>query len=405
MKTFDWIVIGAGIAGAALAYELKQQGFSVLLIEQHAPLQGGTRYSYGGIAYWAGTTPLTRTLCAGGIAIHRSLSEQLEAPTGFREIDLLLTVAPDQEPATLAAALYANCAIGPEILDLDAAVEREPLLNRAAIGAALRLPHAQVDPMLLTAAYVQAFERLGGSYQVGQVTELLHNGEKALGVATAEGEDIQGDQIAVCAGGWSQRLVAQSNLTVPQYFTISESIETPVIEPLLRTLVMPAVTQRFSLESAASAPDRAALWAAPGHEPAPPILDAGAVQFPDGRVALGQISRTLTDPEAPIDPVASETWLRSEISQILPKLALLPGTWITCRVAFSRDGLPLVGELPGLPGVHLFSGFSNPMTLIPPLARRFAAHVAGEPDALVGELGADRFNADPSSPPEPIEQP
>jgi glycine/D-amino acid oxidase-like deaminating enzyme len=402
MKTFDWIVIGAGIAGAALAYELKQQGFSVLLLEQHATLQGGTRYSYGGIAYWSGTTPLTQTLCAEGINLHRHLVDQLEAPTGFRDIDLLLTVAPDQEPATLAAT-FASCAIGPETLDLDAAVALEPLLNRAAIGAALRLPHAQVDPILLTAAYVQAFERLGGSYQLAQVTALLHSGPelgqalgKVLGVATAAGEDIQGDQIVVCAGGWSQNLVARSGLTVPQYFTISESIETPALEPLLRTLVMPAVTQRFSLESAASQESLAALWSEPGHEPGPPILDAGAVQFPDGRIALGQVSRTLTDPAATIDPVASETWLRAQVSQILPQLALLPGTWATCRVAFSRDGLPLVGELPGLTGVHLFSGFSNPMTLIPPLARRFAAHLAGEPDALIGELGADRFEPAPS---------
>jgi glycine/D-amino acid oxidase-like deaminating enzyme len=400
MKIYDWIVIGAGITGAALAYELKQQGFSVLLLEQHAALQGGTRYSYGGISYWAGTTALTQTLCAEGIAIHRSLSEQLEAPTGFREIDLLLTVAPDQEPATLAAT-FAACAIPPQILDLDSALDREPLLNRAAIGAALLLPHAQIDPMLITSAYVQAFEGLGGSYQVAQVTELLHSGEKVLGVTTTKGEDIQGGQIAVCAGAWSRDLVARSGLTVPQYFTVSESIETPSLEPLLRTLVMPAVTQRFTLEGAASKPERAQLWSEPGHEPAPPILDAGAVQFADGRVAIGQISRTLTDRAATGDPVASETWLRAQISEILPKLAHLPGTWVTCRVAFSRDGLPLVGELPGLAGVHLFSGFSNPMAIIPPLARRFAAHLAGEPDGLIGELSPDRFG--PASSPEPAE--
>jgi len=36
MTTYDWIVIGAGIAGSALGYELAKAGFSTLLIEQYA---------------------------------------------------------------------------------------------------------------------------------------------------------------------------------------------------------------------------------------------------------------------------------------------------------------------------------------------------------------------------------
>lgn len=35
MKTYDWIVVGGGIAGAALAYELVKTGFAVLLLEQY----------------------------------------------------------------------------------------------------------------------------------------------------------------------------------------------------------------------------------------------------------------------------------------------------------------------------------------------------------------------------------
>jgi glycine/D-amino acid oxidase-like deaminating enzyme len=34
MKTYDWIVVGAGITGAALAYELAKQGLQVLLLEK-----------------------------------------------------------------------------------------------------------------------------------------------------------------------------------------------------------------------------------------------------------------------------------------------------------------------------------------------------------------------------------
>lgn len=97
MQTFDWIVVGNGLVGAAASYELARQGLSVLLVDQHLEPDGATRYSYGGIPYWAGTCPLTRTLCEEGIAKHRQLSEELGADTQFRELDLLLTVAPDDD--------------------------------------------------------------------------------------------------------------------------------------------------------------------------------------------------------------------------------------------------------------------------------------------------------------------
>ncbi|MGL5805548.1 MAG: NAD(P)/FAD-dependent oxidoreductase, partial [Xenococcaceae cyanobacterium] len=92
MNTYDWIVIGGGITGSALAYELVKQNFQVLLIEKNATPDNATLYSYGGLAYWSGTNELTRQLCSEGIELHRSLSTELGADTEFRDIDLLLTI-------------------------------------------------------------------------------------------------------------------------------------------------------------------------------------------------------------------------------------------------------------------------------------------------------------------------
>jgi len=59
---YDWIVVGGGITGISLSYELQKAGFSVLLIEQHQQLQGGSSLGYGGISYWAGSTSVTQQL-------------------------------------------------------------------------------------------------------------------------------------------------------------------------------------------------------------------------------------------------------------------------------------------------------------------------------------------------------
>jgi glycine/D-amino acid oxidase-like deaminating enzyme len=109
-QTYDWLVVGGGLTGAALAYELQKVGFRVLLVERHVFPQGATRFSYGGIPYWSGTTPLTQQLCREGIALHRQLSAELEVDTEFRELPLLLTISCSDDPVAIAK-LYASCAI------------------------------------------------------------------------------------------------------------------------------------------------------------------------------------------------------------------------------------------------------------------------------------------------------
>ena len=102
MTTYDWIVVGNGLAGAALSYELARQGVSALLLEQHQRPRSASRYSYGGVPYWSGTTEITRQLCQEGIDRHRLLSSELACDTQFREIDLLLTLPKGEDPAAIA---------------------------------------------------------------------------------------------------------------------------------------------------------------------------------------------------------------------------------------------------------------------------------------------------------------
>ncbi|MGI0486030.1 NAD(P)/FAD-dependent oxidoreductase [Pantanalinema rosaneae CENA516] len=391
MKTYDWIVVGAGITGVALAYELAQQGLAVLLLEQHAVLQGSTRYGYGGIAYWAGTTELTRQLCAAGIEWYRSRSEELPATIEFRELDLILTIASDTDPEPVAQ-FYQQYAIPPTLISVQAACELEPLLYPQSIGAALTVKHGHINLGALAAAYRQGFQQLGGEVAIAQVTGLHRpTVDHVAGVVCGQ-QTYVSDQVAICTGGLTRSLLKAVGIPVRIYFTHAELIEMPSADVHLRSLVMPAVTQRFQLEASASTAELDHVWDQPGYEPAPPILDAGAVQFLDGSLRVGQVSRTLTDPQAAIDPVASEQAIRSQVGAILPALQDLPGTWHHCLVAFSHDHLPLIGEIPGITGLQLFSGFSNPLAIVPPLAQRFAASAIGQEDELLSLLSPARFS-------------
>lgn len=391
MSTYDWIVVGNGFTGSAVSYELAQAGASVLLLDRQATPDSATRFSYGGIAYWSGTTPLMKQLCQEGIDLHRSFADELGHPIDFRELDLLLTIPAACDPQAIASN-YAGFAIPPTLLSPDAAVELEPLLDQGAIAGALTIKHGHVSPMKLVQAYNQAFIRAGGTLQIEAVTGLIFHsqGGQVQGVTTTAGA-YHAAQVIVCAGGFSRALLQADGLHVPVYFTHAELIETPPVDLQLRTLVMPALQQRFDLEAAAVNPDTDGLWDQPDHEVMPPILDAGAIQFSDGHLCMGQISRVITTPTPTVDAVDSEAQMRSAIGEILPALKDLPGQWHGCPVAFSSDRLPLIGPLAQTTGIHIFSGFGNPFAIMPPLARRFAQSVTGQPDPLLAPLSPQRF--------------
>lgn len=380
MTTYDWIVIGGGITGSALSYELAKQGFRVLLLEKDRYPENATRYSYGGLAYWSGTTALNRQLCREGIEIHRQLSQELEVDTEFRDIDLALTIKAEDDPKTIAAS-FAHFDIPPQVLDVDRACELEPLLNPHAISGVLKFPHAHIHPQKTNQAYQQAFCRLGGEIKIEPVVQLLRQGDRIKGVVTPQ-QNYEGANTVVCAGGLSRSLLKEAGIPIKLYFTHAQLIMTPPVDIKLRTLVMPATQQRLLLEAKASQPEIESQWENPSHDVVASVLEPGAIQFLDGSFCIGQISEILTSPDGAIDPVASEAKIRQEIAKILPSLVNLSGTWHRCLVAFANNSRPLIGEIKSFTGIYLFSGFTSTLVFAPPLARHFASWATGSKNNL-----------------------
>ena len=390
MQTYDAIVVGNGLAGAALSYELAKAGQSVLLLDDGNP-DSGTRYSYGGIGYWAGTTPLTTTLFQAGLTRHRELPEELGADTQLRELDLLLTVEKGADIEALKKS-YQIFQSPPEFVSTADACKIEPQLNAAAIAGAFTTRHAHVDPMSVVAAYNQAFRRLGGHHNLSAVTGLVRVEDHVTGVTT-DAQAYPAGRVIVAAGAYSLQLLSAAGLQVPLFFTHAEIVETPPLNVEVRSLIMPAPNARVDLESDSAT---AADWQKPNHQVMPPVLEAGVIQFQNKTARIGQISRFHTAYQPLENAAESKDDMIEAIAAQLPCLQQVSdnasGTWRHCLVTFTQDGLPLLGAVPGVSGVHLFSGFTGPFALVPPVAQRYANHLTREADPIIEQLPLDRFN-------------
>ena len=105
------------------------------------------------------------------------------------------------------------------------------------------------------------------------------------------------------------------------------------------------------------------------------------------------LSCVLTGTDATLNPEAGEAAIRASVAQVLPALSSLSGTWHHCLVSFRSDRLPLIGSIPGIEGIHIFSGLSNPLVIVPPLAQRFANCASGGEDEIIRKFSPIRFTS------------
>jgi glycine/D-amino acid oxidase-like deaminating enzyme len=378
MQTYDAIVVGAGITGAAIAYELQAQGQRVLLLEKSPQPINATALSYGGITYWAGTTPLQQQLCYESRHHWTYMSQALDGETEYRELELLLYVRPEDDLSTLRHQLGA-CLIPPHYLDPLTAIALEPQLNPDAIQGAFVVPQGHVNAGKTVKAYLDAFQQRGGTIQIATVTQFLAANSKIIGVKTNR-QNIFANRVIVATGGQSRSLLAPYHFSLPLYFTHALLLQTPYTAEQLRCVVMPAdLQQRPNLEALAIQAD----WRHPQDLCLATVLEAGAVQFLDGHLFLGQISQLATSPHYRPDVSLAKQQLQTAIARLLPSLATLPSTCHHCLVAFTHNPLPLVGDIPSLPGLSLFTGFTHPLVYGPPLAHRFARWMMGNTDPMI----------------------
>jgi glycine oxidase len=217
----DVIVIGGGVMGLSIAYELAEQGLSVRILEQgqigHEASWAGAGMLQPGNPDWA-QTPEAR-LRAASSRLWPQWAERLQERTGI-DTGYLRCGGLEVRLSGAATALSDEIAswqregVEVETLSTDVVRERFPAVNTA-VSAAYFLPAlAQVrNPWLLRALQAACVQR-GVELSTGcPVTALEANGERVHTARTPHGEFAAG-QFVIAAGAWSRELIRQAGLTL-----------------------------------------------------------------------------------------------------------------------------------------------------------------------------------------------
>ena len=362
-------VIGGGIAGASAAFGLAFRGAAVTLIDDVGAGQA-TAASAGIIAPWTSTSTgaYYDTYAAGGAFYPELLARlaDLGIPdVGYRRSGALVV---HRDPRILAEAavtirerVTAAGAVAGKVHDIDAAGLREAFPPIAPDLAGLRVTGGgRVDGRTLRDALIAAARTLGARLVRDRVAELspTRSGTWTVGTASAR-EDV--DAVVVAGGAWSPGLLSGLGLGVD------------------------LTAQRGQLVHVRVDGEATAHWPT-----VHPLAHHYIAPFDGGRVVIGATREDGVGFDVRAT-VAGQRQVLDDALAIAPGLAA--ATVVETRVGIRpmstrRDGLPIVGEVPGRPGLWLASGFgAGGLTMGPLIGDALARDLLGEAAPEIAHLG------------------
>jgi len=216
------LVVGAGVIGCSVAFELAKAGCAVTLVERSTPGAEASGAAAGILSALAeGRVTHYSRLALASWRLFPSVATELRDRTGIdveyvtRGAIYPLATAADVRRAESRSRLAWNRELGIEAWDTADIRSREPALSRDIHGAMFVRGEHWVNNQRLVVAYAQAALGVGVQIRPGSaVSRVLVEDGQARGVV-ANGERLEADRVIMTAGAWTDELAASFGARLP----------------------------------------------------------------------------------------------------------------------------------------------------------------------------------------------
>ncbi|MFB2979606.1 NAD(P)/FAD-dependent oxidoreductase [Microseira sp. BLCC-F43] len=344
-------IIGCGVVGAAIAYELSLiPGLSIAVLDKQPPAQGATSAALGvlmgiishkikGKAWQLRQTSLQR---------YETLIPELEAKTNRQILynrQGILMLVPSVADWENLVEIRQSQGWHLEIWHIDQVLSKCPQLNLANTTAAIYSPQdRQLDPSALTLALVEAAERNSVNFKFGVTVEEITstNGGISYQIETSNGQ-IETDWIVISAGLGSTPITASLAQKVDIQPVLGQALHLRVENPLGNSDFQPVITSDDIHIVPVGAQE---YWV------------GATVEFPTD---AGEV---VADPSLLDKVMAGAIAFCPPLSQ-----ATILRTWSGLRPRPQGYPAPIIGQLPGYNNILLATGhYRNGVLLAPATA-------------------------------------
>jgi sarcosine oxidase subunit beta len=229
LKSADVVIIGGGIVGASIAYQLTKAGCcNVVILERESSQgKGSTGKSMGGVRAQF-STPVNIKMSLFSIPFFRDFEKVMEHPSGYRAQGYLFLATTDPHLQYLRANHEKQVAAGlttASLVSRDDIIAMVPQLRSDdIIGGSFCSTDGFVDPYsVMTGFTLRALDQGAELIRDAEVTGLSLDAKGIASVETAQGS-IAARTVVNAAGAWSAGIAKMAGIDLP-------------VEPLRRMLV------------------------------------------------------------------------------------------------------------------------------------------------------------------------
>ena len=331
--TAEIAIIGGGVMGLSIAYQLARRGMSDVVVIERGYLAEGASGRNGGGVRMQWSSELNVKLMQRSIEMCSDLAQELGLNIWFRQGGYLFLGRSDAERARMEknVALQNRCGVPTKLLEPKQAKRIVPELSlEGVVCAAYNHSDGVLFPWPFLWGYATQAMARGVDVHLHTPVTALERTKTGFLLRTPKG-DVRARRVINAAGAWSPEVAALLGLTLPNRPHRHEILSTEPLKPFLTPMVSLLSSGLYFSQSA-----RGEIVTGVSY----PDDDDGRVHFGSRLGFLAHLSR--------------------EILRVMPRLGDIKvlRQWAG-PYDVSPDGHPILGESDALPGFFLACGFGG----------------------------------------------
>ncbi|HET7787202.1 MAG TPA: FAD-dependent oxidoreductase [Myxococcales bacterium] len=362
----DVVIVGGGIMGLSLAWNLAASGARrILVLERGYLCEGASGRNGGGVrATWG--TPTLIELAKESIDFMGHFAQELGINVWLRKGGYLFLAQTAQTARMLeqGAELQRRHGLPTRMIPPGEAGEIVPQLDVSKCMAASWNPDdGVVFPWPFVWGYADGARKRGAQVETfTRVTGIEAEGGRVRAVQTDRGR-VQADRVVIACGAWSPVVAQLAGVTLPNVPYRHEIVSSEPLKPFLGPLVTMLDSGLYFSQSMRG--EIVGGMGDPGEQPG--LNQTSSLRF------LTRYGRALTE--------------------LMPQVGAvkLLRQWAGCYDV-TPDHSPVLGETPGVAGLLQMSGFvGHGFMMAPAVGRRMAAWMGGAQDEIFERFNLRRF--------------
>jgi len=374
-QSYDFIIVGGGLTGAALSYYLSQQENRVLLLEARNLCGGSSGACAGRAQIFECESEAYLDVVLAGFSKLERLGEELGCDLEWVTPGHLSLIQEekDWETCSRKVSWLKRRNIPAEMLDQGQLRKEVPILQSESFLGAAYAHEGHVNPFNLCMGYIQAARRQGARVMAfTPVIGFQTVSGRITGVRTPEGI-YSGAQVVVSGGAWSRDLLLLAGFDLPLRFTHAEAMITEKLPPVLSRHV--GMTGFYETVHGGNQSVTLGL----GQHPNGSVLISNAIQ-----------SATVIDQDSTFWGMPALAKALKRYFPIFGKVRIMR-TW-AAPSPFLPDYYPAIGWVPGADNLFIAAGFHLAVPTIPVLCADIAkSMMVGEPVERIVPYSPGRF--------------